>query len=146
MGRLNYLFMASVNRVTLVGNLGANPEVRRFDGGTLAVTISIATSEKYKNRNNEVIEDTEWHRVEFWGATAEVAEKHLKKGDSVYVEGKIKTEKWKDKEGIERWSTKIRANVLQMLGKREAGQSAATTGGPSATPPIGSTEDGDLPF
>lgn len=131
--------MASLNRATIIGNLGQDPEVRKFDGGTVAATIRIATTEKYKTKDGQVKEETEWHRVEFWGGLAEIVEKYLKKGDSVYVEGKIKTEEY-EKDGIKRYSTKIRATSMQMLGKRS--ESSA----PAVPDPSTVTNDDDLPF
>lgn len=143
--------MASVNKVTLLGNLGADPEMKTFESGSKITTIRVATTEKYNDRNGNTVEATEWHRVEFFGKVAEVAAQWLKKGDSVYLEGKIKTEKYTDQQGIERYTTKINANTMQMLGKRTTGSTGAIatpahTGGPAATPPIGATDDDDLPF
>lgn len=125
--------MASLNRVTLIGNLGQDPEVRSLPSGDKVANVSLATTEKYKTKDGQVKEETEWHRIEFWGGLAEIVEKYLKKGDSVYVEGKIKTEEY-EKDGVKRYTTKIRATSMQMLGKKSS----------AATPEI--QGDDDLPF
>lgn len=111
--------MASVNKVILVGNLGKDPEVRTFPSGDRVANITIATSSKYKNRAGEMVEETEWHRVAFFGRLAEVVEQYLRKGSQVYVEGRIKTNKYTDKDGIEKYATEIRADQMQMLGSRQ---------------------------
>lgn len=108
--------MASLNKMTIIGNLGADPEVRYLDGGAVVATFNVATTEKYTNRNGEKVEQTEWFRVELWNEQAKVAEKFLKKGNSVYVEGRLRTELWTDKEGKERTSLRVRANTMQLLG------------------------------
>jgi single-strand DNA-binding protein len=92
--------MAGVNKVILVGNLGGDPEVRYFDGGAIVAKFNIATSESYTNRNGEKVEQTEWHRIEVWNKTAQIAEKYLKKGNQVYIEGSIRSETWVDKETV----------------------------------------------
>lgn len=108
--------MASLNKMTIIGNLGADPEVRYLDGGAVVATFNVATTEKYTNRNGEKVEQTEWFRVELWNEQAKVAEKYLKKGNSVYVEGRLRTELWTDKEGKERTSLRVRATTMQLLG------------------------------
>ncbi|MBO0930649.1 single-stranded DNA-binding protein [Fibrella aquatilis] len=115
--------MASLNKVTLIGNLGADPEVRYLDGGTVVAQFNVATTEKYTNRSGERVEQTEWFRVELWNDQAKVAEKYLRKGNPVYIEGRLRTETWVDKEGKERFSLRVRANTMQLLGSRndEAG-------------------------
>ena len=117
--------MASVNKVILVGNLGRDPEVRYLPSGDPVANITIATSSKYKNKTGEMVEETEWHRVTFFGKLAEIVGQYLKKGRSVYVEGRIKTRKYTDKDGVEKYATDIIANEMQMLGSREG------MGGPS---------------
>ena len=111
--------MASVNKVILVGNLGRDPEVRYMPSGEPVANITIATSSKYKNKSGEMVEETEWHRVTFFGKLAEIVSQYLKKGRPVYVEGRIKTRKYTDKDGIEKYATDIIANEMQMLGGRE---------------------------
>lgn len=108
--------MASLNKVTIIGNLGADPEVRYLDGGAVVAQFNVATTEKYTNRNGEKVEQTEWFRVELWNEQAKVAEKYLKKGNPVYIEGRLRTEVWTDKEGKERTSLRVRANTMQLLG------------------------------
>lgn len=125
----------SVNKVILIGNLGRDPEQPRVLGQNntrRVVTISIATSESYNDaKTGERKTDTEWHRVELWDNLADVAYKYLHKGSSVYVEGKIRTEKWTDQTGVERSGIKIRANVLTLLGSKN--NSNATEGAPQPT-------------
>jgi single-strand DNA-binding protein len=118
--------MASVNKVILIGNLGRDPEVRFMPDGTAIATLAIATTEKFKDREGNTQESTEWHRVSFFGRIAEVCQQYLKKGSSVYVEGSLKTRKWQDKEtGADRYATEIRGASMTMLGGRnDSGQSS----------------------
>ncbi|MDW5441392.1 single-stranded DNA-binding protein [Polaromonas sp. SM01] len=111
--------MASVNKVILVGNLGRDPEVRYLPSGDAVANIAIATSSKYKNKAGEMVEETEWHRVSFFGRQAEIVGEYLKKGRSVYIEGRLKTRKYTDKDGVEKYATDIVASEMQMLGGRE---------------------------
>ena len=113
--------MASVNKVILIGNLGRDPEVRYMPSGDAVANISIATTETWKDKNGEKQEKTEWHRVAMFGKTAEVAGEYLKKGSQVYIEGRLETRKWTDKEGQERTTTEVRADRMQMLGSRSGG-------------------------
>ena len=109
--------MASVNKVIIVGNLGRDPEMRSFPSGDQVANIAIATTDKWKDKQTgEMKEATEWHRVVFNGRLAEIAGQYLRKGSQVYVEGSLRTSKWTDKNGQERYTTEIRANQLQMLG------------------------------
>ena len=110
--------MASVNRVILIGNLGHDPEMRYMPSGDAVASFSIATTETWKDKNGQKQEQTEWHRISMFGKQAEVAGQYLKKGSSVYIEGRIQTRKWTDKDGQERQSTEIRADRMQMLGGR----------------------------
>ena len=112
--------MAGVNKVILIGNLGSDPEVRHLDGGSVVARFNIATSESYTNRNGERVDQTEWHRIELWDNLAKVAEQYLRKGNQVYVEGKLKTETWKDKEGLEKSGVRIRATSMTLIGGRPA--------------------------
>ena len=109
--------MSGVNKVILVGNLGKDPEVRYLDSGIAVANISLATTENYKNKNGDRVSQTEWHDVVLWRGLAEVAEKYLEKGSSVYIEGKIRTSKWVDKENITRYKTEIMADKMNMLSK-----------------------------
>lgn len=113
--------MASVNRVILVGNLGRDPEMRYMPSGDAVATFSIATTETWKDKSGQRQEQTEWHRISMFGKQAEVAGQYLKKGSSVYIEGRLQTRKWTDKEGQERQTTEIRADRMQMLGGRSGG-------------------------
>ncbi|MCS6767056.1 MAG: single-stranded DNA-binding protein [Candidatus Protistobacter heckmanni] len=114
--------MASINKVILVGNLGANPETRYLPSGDAVSNIRLATTDRYKDKSSgEWKESTEWHRIAFFGKLAEIAGQYLKKGSQVYVEGKIRTRKWQDKDGQDKYSTEIVADVMQMLGGRQSG-------------------------
>ncbi|MEO5701260.1 MAG: single-stranded DNA-binding protein [Casimicrobiaceae bacterium] len=114
--------MASVNKVILIGNLGADPETRFLPSGEAVCNIRIATTEKWKDRTSgETKEATEWHRISLFGRQAEVAGEYLKKGSPVYVEGRIQTRKWQDKEGKDQYTTEIRADRMQLLGGRGGG-------------------------
>jgi single-strand DNA-binding protein len=134
--------MASVNKVIIVDNLGKDPEVRYMPSGSAICNANIATTRTWKNKETgDKNEETEWHRVVFFDRQAEVAGEYLKKGSSVYVEGRLKTRKWTDKEGVERYTTEIVAEVMQLLGGRQsAGGSAGSDdeGG-------GSSERGNAP-
>ena len=114
--------MASVNKVIVVGNLGADPETRYLPSGEAVTNIRVATTDRWKDKaSGEMKEATEWHRIAFFGRLAEIAGEYLKKGSQVYVEGSLRTRKWQDKEGQDRYSTEIRGDVMQMLGRREGG-------------------------
>ena len=141
-----------VNKVILVGNLGQKPEMRYTATQTAVANLSIATSESWKDKESgENRDKTEWHRVVFFGNLAEIAEKYLDKGSSVYVEGKIQTRKWQDKDGNDRWTTEVLGNQLTMLGSRGSSDSSAQTDHSSNTPfpeddsGPGLTDD-DIPF
>ncbi|GAA0779476.1 single-stranded DNA-binding protein [Castellaniella ginsengisoli] len=128
--------MASVNKVILVGNLGRDPEVRYSPDGAAICNVSIATTSQWKDKaSGERREETEWHRVVFYNRLAEIAGEYLKKGRAVYVEGRLKTRKWQDKEtGADRYSTEIVADQMQMLGGRDSGDSGGDSGGFSQPP------------
>ena len=117
----------SINKVILIGNLGSDPEVKYLDGDRAVANFSLATNETYNDRDGNRVTQTEWHRIEMWDSLAKVAEKYLTKGRQVYIEGKIKTDKWQDQNGVDKYSTKIRANVLQMLGNREDRDDSGST-------------------
>ena len=114
--------MAGINKVILIGNLGKDPEVRYLDSGVAVANIALATTENYKNKEGERVSQTEWHDIVLWRGLAEIAEKYLKKGSSVYIEGKIRTRKWEDKDGNNRYRTEILANNMTMLGGRNNGE------------------------
>jgi single stranded DNA-binding protein (ssb) len=123
--------MASVNKVILVGNLGRDPEMRSFPNGDQLANVTIATTDKWRDKQSgEMREATEWHRVVFTGRLAEVVGQYLRKGSQVYVEGSLRTRKWTDQSGVERYSTEIRADQMQMLGSRQGmGGQGASQGG-----------------
>ena len=108
----------SVNKVILVGNVGKDPETRYLEGGTAVCSFSLATSESYRNRDGEKVTNTEWHNVVLWRGLAEVAEKYVRKGSQLFIEGRIRTRSWDDKEGNKRYTTEIVGDNMQMLGKR----------------------------
>ncbi|EGK73334.1 Single-stranded DNA-binding protein SSB [Methyloversatilis universalis FAM5] len=144
--------MASVNKVILVGNLGRDPETRYAPNGDAICNITVATTDTWKDKQTgEKKELTEWHRVSFYGRLAEIAGQYLKKGSPVYVEGSLRTRKWQDKEGIDRYTTEIRAEQIQMLGTRPAGGDTAPARQAPATRPgsgasAGGHPDDDIPF
>jgi single-strand DNA-binding protein len=117
-----------VNRVTLIGNLGRDPEVRRLESGAAVAKFSIATNEGYKNNDGDWVDRTEWHEIVGWRGLAERAENTLKKGMLVYVEGKLSTRKWQDKDGQDRYRTEIVANYFRILNSREGGPSGGDGG------------------
>lgn len=146
--------MASVNKVILVGNLGRDPEVRYMPSGDAIANISVATTDNWKDKNGEKQERTEWHRVAFFGKLAEIVGEYLKKGSQVYVEGRLQTRKWTDKEGHDKYTTEIVADRMQMLGSRGGGsapsQSEESPPPRQSGPPAASSEfndlDDDIPF
>jgi single-strand DNA-binding protein len=150
--------MASVNKVILIGNLGKDPDVRYLPSGDAVTNISVATTDTWKDKSGEKQEHTEWHRIAFFGKLASIAGEFLKKGSPVYVEGRIRTRKWQDKDGQERYSTEIVADRMQLLGSRTGGSEPMTrtpksAEEPSATPAPakkggGSFDDmdDDIPF
>ena len=158
--------MASVNKVIIIGNLGNDPDMRYLPSGDAVANLSVATTDKYKDKNGETQEATEWHRVSFFGKTAEICGQYLKKGSQVYVEGSIRTRKWQDKEGQDRYTTEIRGDRMQMLGGRggmsggtaemdsaprqqsRPAQNNAPSRVPAAAPAGGSFDDleDDIPF
>lgn len=112
--------MASINKVIIIGNLGKDPEVRYMPSGSAICNVTVATSRQWKNKESgDKMEETEWHRVSLFDRQAEIAGEYLKKGSSVYFEGRLKTRKWTDKEGVERYTTEIIADVMQLLGSRQ---------------------------
>ncbi len=130
----------------LIGNVGKDPEIRHLEGGVSVATLTLATSERYRDRNGEMQEQTEWHNVVLWRGLADVAERYVRKGTQVYIEGKIRTRSWEDQSGQKRYTTEILANSLQLLGKKSdnpatssplspkpAGTTAASVATPSAS-------------
>ena len=128
--------MASVNKVILVGNLGADPETRYQTSGDAIANIRVATTDRWKDKaSGEMKEATEWHRVAFFGRLAEIAGEYLKKGSQVYIEGRIRTRKYQDKDGNERYSTEIIGDRMQMLGSRSGAGAGEGRGEPRGEPP-----------
>jgi single-strand DNA-binding protein len=119
----------SVNKVILVGRLGRDPETRYTGGGQAVANFSVATDETYKDRNGERQKRTEWHKIVVWGKQAEIAQQYLKKGSLIFIEGRIQSREWQDKEGQKRTSFEIVANNFRMLGGRPEGAAAASAGG-----------------
>ena len=153
--------MASVNKVIIVGNLGRDPETRYLPSGEAVTNISVATTSSWKDKaSGEKKEETEWHRVSAFGRLAEIMGEYLKKGSQVYIEGQLRTRKWQDKEGKDRYTTEIRADVMQMLGSRagagepreprseSAPRGDAPKAGAPAKKPAGKFDDmeDDIPF
>jgi single-strand DNA-binding protein len=137
--------MASVNKAILIGNLGADPELRYTPGGQAVTNFSMATTERFKNKEGEQQERTEWHNIVCWRRTAEIANEYLKKGSPVYIEGSIQYRSYEDKDGIKRYRTDIVAQRLQLLGGR--GQAERAAPAPPETPePQAPSDDDDLPF
>ncbi len=137
--------MASVNKVILIGNLGADPETRYLPSGDAVTNIRVATTEKWRDKGGEQQEHTEWHRIAFFGKLAEIAGEYLKKGSPVYVEGRIRTRKWQDKEGQDRYSTEIVADRMQLLGARGGGMGESATRESAAREPATAGAGGAKP-
>ncbi len=140
--------MAGINKAILIGNLGKDPDLRYTPGGQPVATFSLATSEKWKDKDGNMQDKTEWHNIVVWGRMAELAKEYLAKGRQVYIEGRIQTRSWDDKDGNKRYTTEIVARQMQFLGGRDAGPKDIPAGAPGEAPPVGdiSAEDDDLPF
>ena len=148
--------MAGINKVILVGNLGKDPEVRHLEGGAIVANFTLATSENYTDKNGQRVTQTEWHNVVLWRRQAEIAEKYLTKGRQVYIEGKLRSRSWTDREGNTRYTTEVVGDTLQLLGPRpdegdaqqsssssSSAQSSSSSEEPELEP---QTPDDDLPF
>jgi len=133
----------SVNKAIIVGNLGSDPELRFTQSGKAVTNFSLATNEKWKNKDGELQEETEWHRVVVWGPQAESCEKYLSKGRQVYIEGKIKTREWEDKEGNTKYTTEVVAQTVQFLSGGQGGGGGGTS---KSQQPAPITDDDDIPF
>lgn len=149
--------MAGVNKVILVGNLGSDPETKTIESGAKVANFSIATSERYKDKNGNQVDKTEWHNIVMWRGLADIAEKYLKKGAQVFIEGKLRTRTWDDQNGNKRYTTEVLADNMTLLGRPEGGgsQGGGTQAAPVAAPaksqdnqPSANTDDidDDLPF
>lgn len=144
-----------VNKVILIGNVGADPDIRYLDGGVAVARFSLATTESYKNKNGERVDQTEWHNIVLWRNLAEIAEKYVKKGMKLYIEGRIRNRSWEDQNGVKKYMTEIQGDVMQMLSPKQEGEyhsapkSYDTPAGvnPSAQPEAPAPDDSDdLPF
>jgi|SRR5574344_757667 single-strand DNA-binding protein len=124
----------SLNKVMLIGNVGKDPEVRHLESGVVTASFTIATTERYKDRNGEMKDQTEWHNIVCWRSLAEIVEKYVKKGTQLYIEGKIKSRSYNDKDGITRYVTEIVADSLQMLGRKSDNQGSYAPQTPSQRP------------
>jgi single-strand DNA-binding protein len=152
---LNFIQM-SVNKAILVGNVGKDPEVRHLEGGTAVARFTLATSESYKNKAGELVKNTEWHNVVAWRQLAELTEKYVRKGNMIYVEGKITNRQYDDKEGVKRYISEIVADTIQFLGKKDDSNSSSSSDSssrPSNDPAVRQPEEqdqlaagDDLPF
>ncbi len=142
----------SINKAILIGNVGNDPEVRHLEGGTPVANFSLATSETYNNRNGERVTQTEWHNIVVWRGLAEVVEKYVKKGSQLYIEGRIRTRSWDDREGNKRYTTEIVCDTMQMLGKKSdsndisQSQPSSTSMSSENNAPTTPEPDDDLPF
>jgi len=125
--------MASLNKVMLIGNLGKDPEVRYTQAGTAVAGFSIATTEKFKNKAGEWEDRTEWHNIVLWGRLAEISGEYLTKGKPVYIEGRIQTRKWQDREGVDRYTTEVVGDKMQMLGGNRNGSGDTSSGSNGGT-------------
>ncbi len=142
--------MASVNKVILIGNLGRDPEIRYTSGGTPVANFTMATTERWNDPSGERKERTEWHRIVVWGKQAEIVGEYLRKGRQVYVEGQLQTREWTDREGNKRYTTEVRAQRVQMLGRRDDQPHATPADVAGSQPQVAEPEQGydedDIPF
>ena len=132
-----------INKAIIVGNLGADPELRYTQSGTAVASFRVATTERWKGQDGQMQEQTEWHSCNAWGKLAEICGKYLQKGSKVYVEGSINTRKWQDKTGSDRYSTEIKVREMKMLDSRGGGDRSGSAGADGSAPPIG---DDSVPF
>ncbi|PKP10374.1 MAG: single-stranded DNA-binding protein [Bacteroidetes bacterium HGW-Bacteroidetes-4] len=140
-----------INKVILVGNVGKDPEVRHLESGVAVAQLPLATSETYKDKSGNKTTQTEWHNLVFWRGLADVVEKYVKKGDPLYIEGKIRSRSYDDKDGVKRYVTEIVVDNMQMLGRKSSGDGGGNTPPPSSEAPNSNSvneplETDDLPF
>ncbi len=144
-----------VNKVILIGNVGADPDIKYLDGGVAVARFSLATTESYKNKNGERVDQTEWHNIVLWRNLAEIAEKYVKKGMRLYIEGRIRNRSWEDQSGVKKYMTEIQGDNMQMLSpKQDSGEYApsrnfgtpASAGAPTQPAAPAPDESDDLPF
>ncbi len=136
--------MSGVNRVTLVGHLGGDPTHRVTPNGTSVANFTVATTMRFSDNNGDKQERTEWHRIVVWAKLADICNEYLKKGKQVYLEGRLQTRSWEDKDGAKRWTTEVVANQMVMLGKKDDRTEAPVSDAPAQTTPP--SDDDDLPF
>jgi single-strand DNA-binding protein len=136
--------MGNLNKAMLIGRLGADPEVRYTQSNTAVATVSLATSERYKDANGELQETTEWHRVVAWGRLAEIVQQYAKKGSQIYVEGPIQTRAWEDRDGQKRYTTEIKAMTIQLLDSRNESMGSGPSSGGART--AAQSAGGDVDF
>ena len=144
----------TLNKAMIIGNVGKDPEVKHLDKGLAVVTLPIATTERFKDKNGELREQTEWHNVVFWRSLAEFVERHVRKGSQVFVEGRLRTRSWEDQNGQKKYATEIVADVIRLLGKKSDNDSNNSNNGYSQQEPKPNTGisdpvddiDDDLPF
>lgn len=135
--------MSGINKVIILGNVGNPPETRSFDSGDTVTNFSVATSEKWKDKTTgESKESTEWHRVSCFGKLSDIASKYVKKGDKIYVEGSLRTRKWTDASGVEKYSTEVKAEKIELLGQKSSGSNQEQSPAPAG---LGAMDD-DIPF
>jgi single-strand DNA-binding protein len=139
--------MSGVNKVILIGHLGKDPEVRSIESGVKVASFSLATSEPYKDKSGNRADHTEWHNIVVWRGLAELAEKYLKKGSQIYIEGKLRSRSWDDKDGVKRYTTEVVADTFTFLGKpaTDNGNKPPVTHDEPETTPM-AEDEGDLPF
>ncbi len=137
-----------VNKVVLIGHVGQDPEVRHLETGVAVANFTLATNESYKDKSGERINQTEWHRIVLWRGLAEVAEKYVKKGELLYIEGRLRTRNWDDKDGNKRYTTEIFADSMKMLGKKSDQENTVSErrAGQTVEEDMGNDETDDLPF
>lgn len=138
--------MGNLNKVMLIGRLGADPEVRYTQSNTAVATLNLATTERYKDSNGELQESTEWHRIVAWGRLAEICQQYMKKGGQIYVEGSLQTRAWEDKEGQKRYTTEVKALSIQMLDSKSDGGSGSSNNKQEEAATVDAQDDDDLPF
>jgi len=139
-----------INKAILIGNVGKDPEIKHLDSGMVIANFPLATSETYKNKNNEKVTNTEWHNIVLFRSQAEIAEKYVNKGDALYIEGRIRTRSWEDKDGNKRYMTEIVGNNMQMLGGGKKSDDTSASQSNGVTESEGATgipdDEDDLPF
>ncbi len=135
-----------INKVILIGNVGADPEIRYLEGGVAVANLKLATRESYKNKNGDRVDQTEWHHIVLWRGLAEVTEKYVKKGMQLYIEGRIRTRSWEDQNGAKRYTTEIYADTMQMLSRKSEKPTEEIKTDQYTPPVIEDNSPDDLPF